>query len=179
MTDRADLLAASRRELARLPALLDALVRDVDDATARTRPAPNEWSPIEILCHLRDEETEDFRARVRAVLEGRTELPPIDPVGWVEARRYRDADLREVMAAIATARQESLHFLAAVDAGSLDAVIVHRTAGPLSAMDFLAAWAAHDQLHVALLAATRARLWANRWPSLKVDYAGPIPYPAT
>ena len=178
MTDRASLLAASRRELARLPALLEALVGDVDDATARTRPAPNEWAPIEILCHLRDEETEDFRARFRAVLEGRSELPPIDPVGWVESRRYRDADLREVRAAIATARRESLHFLEGIDAGGLDAFIVHRTAGPLSAMDFLAAWAAHDQLHVAQLAATLARLWANRWPSLKVEYAGPIPYPA-
>ena len=51
-------------------------------------------------------------------------------------------------------------------------------AGPLSAMDFLAAWVAHDQLHVAQLAATRARLWADRWPSLKVEYAGPIPYPS-
>jgi hypothetical protein len=179
LIDPGSLLAASRRELARLPALLDAVVGDLDDATARTRPAENEWAPVEILCHLRDEETEDFRARVRAVIDGRTELLAIDPVGWVESRRYRDAGVAEVLTAIKRARRESLEFLAGVDPGALGAVIVHGTAGPLSAMDFLAAWAAHDQLHVAQLAGTLARLWANRWPSLKVEYAGPIPYPAT
>jgi hypothetical protein len=178
LIDRASLLAASRRQLARLPALLDALAGDLDADAARTRPAPSEWAPIEILCHVRDEETEDFRARLRAVVEGRTELPPIDPAGWVESRRYREADVADVLAAIETARRESLEFLAGVDPVALDAAIVHRTIGPLSAMDFLAAWAAHDQLHVAQLAATLARLWANRWPSLKVEYAGPIPYPA-
>jgi hypothetical protein len=177
LIDRASLLAASRRELARLPAILDALAGDLDPSAARTRPAPKEWAPIEILCHLRDEEVEDFRARARAVLQGDAELPPIDPVGWVESRRYRDADPREVLAAIGAERRTSLEFLAGVDAGKLDAFIVHRTAGPMSAMDFLAAWVAHDQLHLAQLSATLARLWANRWPSLKVEYAGPIPYP--
>ncbi len=177
MTDPASLLTASRRELGRLPALLDALVGDLDAVTARTRPAQDEWSPVEIVCHLRDEETEDFCARVRAVLEGKTELAPIDPVGWVEARRYREADLREVLEAIRTRRRASLDYLAGVDASRLVASIPHRTAGRLSGLDFLAAWVAHDQLHLAQLSATLARLWADRWASQRVDYAGDIPYP--
>ena len=58
------LLVEARRELARLPAVLEALLAGVDPSDARTRPATDEWSPVEILCHLRDEESEDFGARL-------------------------------------------------------------------------------------------------------------------
>jgi hypothetical protein len=40
----------------------------------------------------------------------------------------------------------------------------------------LAAWVTHDRLHLTQLAATLARLGANRWSPLRADYAGPIPY---
>jgi hypothetical protein len=139
LSDPVSLLTAAHRELGRLPDLLDALIGDLDAVTARTRPALDEWSPVEIVCHLRDEETEDFSARVRAVLEGKTELAPIDPVGWVEARRYREADLRQALAAFKTRRRASLSYLAGVDASGLVASIPHRTAGRLSGLDFLAA----------------------------------------
>jgi hypothetical protein len=49
---------------------------------------------------------------------------------------------------------------------------------PLSGLDLLAAWVAHDRLHLAQLAATLARLWADRWAPLRAAYAGPIPYNA-
>src|SRR5215472_13512019 len=97
VTDPAALLSAARRDLDRFPAALAALVGDLDDAVGRTRPAPAEWAPIEILCHLRDEETEDFGARLRAVLDGRAEFAPIDPERWVEERRYRESNLRDVL----------------------------------------------------------------------------------
>jgi hypothetical protein len=159
-----------------MPDVLDALVGDLDPAVARTRPAHDEWAPVEILCHLRDEETEDFGTRLRAVVEGQAAFAPIDPVGWVEARRYRDADTREVLQAVRARRRASLDYLDAIDAPRLDAAITHGELGPLSGLDILVAWAAHDQLHLAQLASTLARLWANRWPEQRAEYAGPIPY---
>ena len=48
--------------------------------------------------------------------------------------------------------------------------------GPLSGLDLLAAWVAHDRLHLAQLTATLARGWADRWAPLRTEYAGPIPY---
>ena len=71
MHDPDSVLEAARRALAALPPMLDGLLADLDGDMARVRPAPGEWAPIEILCHLRDEETEDFGARLRAVLDGR------------------------------------------------------------------------------------------------------------
>ncbi|HEV8439375.1 MAG TPA: DinB family protein [Methylomirabilota bacterium] len=176
MSDPAGLLREARRELARLPALLDAMVGDLEEAAARARPAAGEWSPIEILCHLRDEETEDFGARLRAVLEGRSQFAPIDPEGWVEARRYREAELHPVLDDLRERRAASLALLESVVPDRLRAALPHRRLGELSGEDLLAAWVAHDRLHLRQLAGTLARLWATRWAPLKAEYAGPIPY---
>ena len=59
--DPAALLAASRAELAQTPGVLDRLLAGLDAAAWRARPAPAEWAPVEIVCHLRDEEVEERR----------------------------------------------------------------------------------------------------------------------
>jgi hypothetical protein len=176
MTEPVAILAASCRELHRLPAALHALLDRLDDAMSRSRPAPREWSPVEIVCHLRDEETEDFGARVRAVVEGRDGFAPIDPERWVEERRYRDERLAEALADFCARRGASLELLAGIDPERLRGGIALRNGGEISGLDLVVAWATHDQLHLSQLAATLARLWANRWSPLRAEYAGPIPY---
>jgi DinB superfamily len=177
MSDPASLLGEARRELARLAPLLEALTGGLDENMARTRPAPGEWAPIEILCHLRDEEREDFGARLHAVLDGQPAFVPIAPERWVDERRYRDAELAATLDDLRTRRAESLAFLASISPEPLQAAVPRGRFGPLSGLDLLVAWVAHDRLHVSQLAATLARLWANRWAPLRAEYAGPIPYP--
>jgi hypothetical protein len=172
MADPASVLTSTRLELARLPRVLDCLL-DLDEAGWRSRPAPAEWAPIEIVCHLRDEEVEDFAARVRVVLEGGSQFTPIDPERWVEERRYRNADPREVITTLRERRAANLTFLASVSPDRLLAAVAHRRLGRLSGLDLLVAWVTHDQLHLAQLSATLARLWATRWAPLRADYAGP------
>lgn len=175
--DPAELLGRARRELMRLLPALDALLDGLDEAAWRARPAPAEWAPVEVVCHLRDEEAEDFGARVRVVVSGGDRLAPIDPERWALERRYRDADPRAALSALRDLRAASLDFLTALAPGGLARAVEHPGAGPLTGLDFLAAWVAHDRLHLAQLAATLARLWADRWAPLRTDYAGPIPYP--
>ena len=171
------LLASARRDLARLPATLDALLSDVDDALWRARPAPDEWSPAEIVCHLRDEETEDFGARVRVVLEGGTAFAPIDPQRWAIDRDYLKDDPRAALTALKQRRRDNLALLALADPAKLARVIDQPRLGKMSGLDLVAAWVTHDRLHLAQLAATLARTGAERWAPLRTDYAGPIPYP--
>ena len=170
------LLGEARRELARLPALLDALLAGLDEAGARTRPAPDEWSPVEIICHLRDEEVEDFGARVRVILSGAGEFAKIDPERWAKERSYGEASLPVVLDELRVRRQASLDMLARVAADTLAGSRTHRRLGRLSGLDLLAAWVAHDRIHLAQLASTLARNWAIRWAPLRAEYAGPIPY---
>jgi hypothetical protein len=92
MAEPRDVLTGVRLELARFPAVLEALLKDLDAATWRAPPAPAEWAAVEIVCHLRDEEVEDFGARIKVVLEGGASFAPIDPERWAVERRYLEAD---------------------------------------------------------------------------------------
>lgn len=174
--DPAALLAEACRELARLPGVLHGLLDGLDASLWRARPAADEWSPIEIVCHLRDEDTEDFGARVRVVAERGARFAPIDPEGWALARRYHETEPREALAALGERRATNLGFLGALAPESLTHVVEHRRLGTMSGLDLLAAWITHDRLHLAQLSATLARTGARRWAPLRASYAGPIPY---
>ncbi len=176
MLDPKVVLAGVRTDLARLPPILSALLDGLEAALWRERPAAAEWSPLEIVCHLRDEEAEDFGARVRVVVEGGARFAPIDPERWAAERRYRDADPAAALAAFAERRAANLEFLATVAPERLHATVTTPSTGALSGLDLLAAWVTHDRLHLTQLAATLARLGARRWAPLRADYAGPIPY---
>ncbi len=176
MHEPQNVLTAARPELSRLPQVLEALLKDLDEAAWLARPAPAEWAPVEIVCHLRDEEVEDFGARLRVVLEGGQRFTPIDPERWVTDRRYLEDDGPRALAAFRERRAASLALLAGIAPARLTRVVEHRRTGGLSGLDILAAWVEHDRLHLAQLSATLARGWATRWAPLHTEYAGPIPY---
>jgi len=176
-TDGADLLDRARRALAQTPGILEALVADLDAADWRARPSPAEWSPVEIVCHLRDEEAEDFGARVLAVLTGTGPAPPIDPERWAVDRGYREADPGVALETFRARRTASLAMLGRASPEQLAAALHHPAGLPLNGLDLVAAWVTHDRLHLHQVTGTLARLWADRWAPLRTDYAGPIPYP--
>lgn len=48
------------------------------------RPQPEKWCLLEIVCHLFDEEREDFKTRVKLTLENPLkELLGFNPVEWI------------------------------------------------------------------------------------------------
>jgi len=72
----------------------------------------DKWCLLEIICHLFDEEREDFRARLRHVLKTPTEpLPPTDPAGWVKERNYISKNYKETMGRFLEERQQSVKWL--------------------------------------------------------------------
>jgi hypothetical protein len=176
MTTPSALVSESRRELARFPALLGAVVAGLDADTWRARPLPHEWAPVEIVCHLRDEEAEDFGARVRVILAGGDRFVPIDPEGWAVERQYRDADPGAALTVLRRLRRENLALLADARVEDLTRSVEQPGGLPLSGLDLAAAWVTHDRLHLHQLAGTLARLWADRWAQHRTPYAGPIPY---
>ena len=176
MTDARDLLNEARRELARFSSLLELLVGELDETSWRARPAPDEWSPGEIVCHLRDEETEDFGARLRVILQGGARFEPNDPERLAEERQYQHANPSEALAAFRARRMTSLDLLDSVQPDRLLGTAETPSGRRLSGLDLLASWVAHDRLHLHQLAGTLARRWADRWAPFQVEYAGPIPY---
>jgi DinB family protein len=176
MTDARGLLNETRRELARFSTLLEVLVGELDEATWRGRPASGEWAPVEIVCHLRDEETEDFGARLRVILAGGARFEPNDPERLAVEREYHQANPSEALAAFQARRMTSLDLLGSVPPDRLLGTAETSGGLRLSGLDLLASWVAHDRLHLQQLAGTLARRWADRWAPLQVEYAGPIPY---
>src|SRR5262245_48027959 len=143
--DPAAVLVEARRELARLPVVVPALLTGLDPALWRARPAPDEWSAVEIVCHLRDEEVEDFGARVRVILDGGHAFERIDPPRWAIERRYREAEPEGALSALLERRAASLEFLGRVDPARLERAIEPPRLGRMSGVDLVAAWVTHDR----------------------------------
>jgi hypothetical protein len=137
------------------------LVEGVTPEEARLRPQPGSWSILEVVCHLYDEEREDFRYRLDVMLHRPSEAwPRNDPEGWVVARRYREQNLAERLEAFWAERRQSLAWLAGLEAPNWDATFPAPW-GPMKAGDMLAAWVTHDCLTLRQLVELRYA-WLGR-----------------
>jgi hypothetical protein len=154
--------------------LLVHLYDGLDPQESRWRPAPSKWSLLEILAHLCDEERDDFRSRIRLTLENPGHpWPPIDPEGWARDRRYNEYDLRTTVDDFRRERQESLRWLRSLRETAWDQVHEHPQIGPMRAGDLLAAWSAHDLLHLQQIARTRLSFLTEQSRPFHIRYASP------
>ena len=151
-----------------------ALARAVPTERVRWRPAPEEWSALEVINHLADEEDQDFRTRLDTLLHRPGEdPPPIDPEGWVIARGYNTRDLDESLDRFMAERRRSLAWLRALPAPDWSRSWSHPAGFTIRAGDLLAAWAAHDLLHLRQLVEIQYRARAEDAAPHDVEYAGP------
>ena len=159
-------------QLAAQAHLIHGLTGDIAPAQAAWKPDPASWSVIEVVNHLYDEEREDFRAHLAAVLAGPdTPWAPIDPPGWVTQRRYAERGLAQSAANFLRERDRSLAWLRGLTVADWD--IAHPTPwGSITAGDLLAAWGAHDLLHIRQLVELRWGILVNAVAPYQVRYAG-------
>ena len=160
-------------QLERFGRTLPVLVEGLSMHDARWKPADGAWSILEIVCHLADEEVEDFRTRLKLTLENpQQDWPPIDPEGVAVARKYNEQDLDQVTQRFVHEREESLRWLRSL--GTIDGTIEHRHPrfGAISAGQLLASWAAHDALHLRQIAKRLHQLAAVHGAPFSTDYAG-------
>lgn len=137
-----------RTKLAHNGTVIEHLVRSVGETQARWRPAENKWNVLDVVCHLLDEEREDFRNRIDMTLHHPGEpWPRIDPEGWVTSRNYAARDLSETLDQLLEERVASVAWLGTLADPAWDAVYRHPL-GDLTAGDLMAAWLAHDYLHI-------------------------------
>jgi hypothetical protein len=167
--------------IARLPRgaeAIRALVEGIGDEEARWRLPSGGWSILEVLCHLRDEETDDFRQRLRLTLEDPAkEWPKMDPEAWVTERRYQERALKPELEGFLAERRKSLDWLRGLNAPDWSRAHVHPRLGPMAAGDLLGAWVAHDLLHVRQIARLEYEYARSLAAPYKVDYAGAAPQP--
>ena len=161
----ADRLSANLR-------VFDHFLRDVSAEQAAWRPGPDAWSMLEVVCHLYDEEREDFRMRLRSTLEDPSQpWPPIDPRGWVLARGYASREYRVMLDRFLAERAASIVWLRDLQHPALEN---ERKLGEFTirAGDLLAAWLAHDFLHLRQINERHYGYAAKAAEPYSVIYAG-------
>lgn len=133
---------------------------------------PEKWSLQIMVCHLYDEEREDFRARVKHVLETPDQpMPKIDPQAWITERRYMEQDYDQKLQAFLDERARSVEWLRSLNAPKWSNAYQHPKVGPVSAELLLANWLAHDQHHIRQINAQNHALLAIN-SGQPLDYAG-------
>ena len=130
------------------------------------------WCLLEIICHLHDEECEDFRARVKYVLELPSEPPaPINPVGWVKERKYIEQDYNTMLTKFLNERKKSIAWLNQLNSPKWNNVYAHPELGELTAKMFLTNWLAHDYIHIRQIIKLKYD-YLKQITNKNLDYAG-------
>ena len=133
---------------------------------------PKKWRLIEIICHLYDEEREDFRARTRLVLDTPHLTPsPINPVSWVKERRYIEQNYSEKLNDFLNERTQSVNWLQSLEKPNWNNTYDHPKLGKMSANLFLSNWLAHDYLHIRQILQLEFN-YLKQISNESLDYAG-------
>lgn len=163
------LIARMERFGGAFPAMIDG----IPIADARWKPPSGAWSILEIVCHLADEEAEDFRPRLQAVLRDPTEQwASINPEQAARDRRYNEQDLRSNVQRFVTERRRSIDWLRSLRTPDWSAVHSHPSFGEISAGMLMTSWAAHDSLHLRQIAKRLFELSERDGAPFSSRYAG-------
>jgi FMN phosphatase YigB (HAD superfamily) len=113
------------------------------------RPAPDEWSPSEVLCHLRDVDSEVNLRRMQKIINERNPfLPGQDTDPWAEIRHYCQQDGLQALYDFTQARLELLGLLENLPPEGWERRARHAIFGPSNLRELVNIIAGHDILHV-------------------------------
>jgi hypothetical protein len=159
-------------ELHRNKKIFHNLLENTSEEEFRWSQSEDKWCMLEIVCHLYDEEREDFRTRVRCVLED-PEIPPpsFDPLKWVKERNYKGQDYKEMLNKFLNEREQSVLWLKSLNHPNWTSTYHHPKFGPMTAYLFLVNWLAHDYLHIRQIIRLRYDYLKEK-SGIPLDYAG-------
>jgi FMN phosphatase YigB (HAD superfamily) len=130
------------------PAALSTLCRQQSTSLGK-RPAKNEWSPGEVLCHLRDVDAEVNLPRIQKVIdENNPFLAGQETDPWAEQRQYQLQDGWQALNDFIASRLRLLHILEPLSLGDWDRNARHAIFGPIHLRELVNIVAGHDILHV-------------------------------
>jgi hypothetical protein len=151
----------SVRLLARTPAVLDALLRDLPQSWTSRNEGENTWSAFDVVGHLIHGERTDWISRAKMILQfGETRaFEPFDR--WGQVRESEGQSLGELLDEFARLRRENLIELRALDLRpeDLDRRGRHPALGVVTLSELLATWTAHDLTHLHQI----SRVMANQY----------------
>jgi len=129
--------------------IISTLLHGATESEYTWKQSSKKWNLLEIICHLYDEEIEDFRTRTKNVIETPDLRPPtFDPVSWVKDRRYAEQDFDEKLTNFLLERDKSIRYLKDLKNPSLTQGYDYKEYGYVDGLFFMTNWLAHDYLHI-------------------------------
>ena len=160
------------QELQNSTEMIRALLLGVTQAEAQVKPNPESWSILEVVCHLYDEEREDFREHLDFILHRHNEeWHMIDPQRWVTERKYNEQNFIQMQEKFFAERKQSLEWLMGLPQPNWETIYTSRY-GSTSAAEMFACWIAHDNLHIRQLVELRRLRIENLTQPYNLEYAG-------
>jgi hypothetical protein len=144
-----DLLDAFRAA----PAIYEALLRGVSQEQAQAaRGGDENWSVVEVVCHLRDAEERGLE-RMRAMRDqDEPLLPAYDQEQWARERNYAAGDLQAALAQFLRFREQHIDELAALAPGDWERTGRHAEQGIITISAHTLHLVSHDTIHAAQIA---------------------------
>jgi hypothetical protein len=151
-------LDAAMALLARTPATLDALLRDLPDAWTSCNEGEGTWNAFDIVGHLSQGERADWIPRAHMILtfgETRT-FEPFDRTA--HAREIEGKSMPQLLDEFARLRAENLSELRRMNLDPRDLALSgrHPAFGTVTLAQLLATWAVHDLTHLHQISRTMA-----------------------
>ncbi|MBI5929275.1 MAG: HAD-IA family hydrolase [Chloroflexi bacterium] len=142
------------RMMGNISALLG-MVNEIPERYWHQRPDPNEWSPMEIVVHLRDSEDRVQRPRLERILHEDDPflVPPPSPPRPGE-QQLQGLDGIQVMLEFAAERGKTLDLLNSLSTEAWGRPARHSVFGPTSFLEMASFTARHDRLHINQLCQT-------------------------
>ena len=137
------------------PKAVAALFRGASEAVVRRKPAPETWSMLEVLCHLRDVEQLFVERYGKIANRDRPQLRMIDQDALAAKLRYNEDDPAVALREFQAFRAETVALLSALAQQSWERVGLHPKRGDYSIAANAVMHVAHDANHLARLRALR------------------------
>ncbi|HEY0546764.1 MAG TPA: DinB family protein [Pyrinomonadaceae bacterium] len=153
-------------ELARFlegtPAKIQRLAEGLNETESRWKPAPNEFSVVENVCHLRDIEVDGYAARIQRILrEDEPFLPDLNGARLAAERRYNEQELAAALDAFKSARLSNALVIRELSSQKLERRGVFENTGAITLSGLLELMREHDMAHLDELKGLRERLAAS------------------
>jgi hypothetical protein len=110
-------------------------------------PAPDKWSPRQIVCHLADSEMVAAIRFRRVIAEENPPLAAYDQNAWAERLDYKKRKTSEAIETFRRVRSESFELLKDLPGEAFDRVGNHSERGRVTLRDLLRTMAGHAESH--------------------------------
>lgn len=160
------------QELVNSTEMIRVLINGIGQEQAQVKPDAESWSILEVVCHLYDEEREDFREHLDFILHRQNEeWHVIDPQSWVTERKYNEQDFVQFQEKFFAERRKSLEWLSRLTDVDWETTYASEY-GSVSAGEMFSCWVAHDNLHIRQLVELRRANIERITHPYDIQYAG-------